>query len=61
MEYQFSDGLKNLQPSVIREILKYASGSSVISLAAGNPSPEAFPVEKVANISQKLCFLNFSV
>ena len=54
MEYQFSDGLKNLQPSVIREILKYASGSSVISLAAGNPSPEAFPVEKVAGISNKL-------
>ncbi len=54
MEYQFSEGLKNLQPSAIREILKYASGSSIISLAAGNPSPEAFPSEKVAEISNRL-------
>ena len=54
MQYNFSDGLKNLNPSVIREILKYAAGTSVISLAAGNPSPEAFPTEAVARISERL-------
>ena len=54
MEYNFSDGLKSLNPSVIREILKYAAGTSVISLAAGNPSPDAFPTEAVARISERL-------
>jgi len=54
MDYKFSDGLKSLNPSVIREILKYAAGTSVISLAAGNPSPEAFPTEAVARISERL-------
>ncbi|MBR3289521.1 MAG: PLP-dependent aminotransferase family protein [Clostridia bacterium] len=54
MEYTFSEGLKNLNPSVIREILKYAAGTSVISLAAGNPSPDAFPTEAVARISERI-------
>lgn len=58
MEYNFSNGLKSLKPSAIREILKYAAGTSVISLAAGNPSPEAFPVEKVAAITNKILVEN---
>ena len=54
MDYHFSDGLRDLSPSAIREILKYASGSDIISFAAGNPSPEAFPVDVVADISDKI-------
>ena len=36
MEYKFSEGFSNLQPSVIREILK--SSGDTIPLAAGNPA-----------------------
>ena len=54
MEYTFSQRVMTLQPSAIREIFKYAADPSVISLSAGNPAPEAFPVEAVREISQKL-------
>ncbi len=54
MEYQFSNRVSNLKPSAIREIFKYASDPEVISLSAGNPSPEAFPTEAVAEISAEI-------
>lgn len=54
MEYKFSDKVTSLQPSAIREILKFTSTPGVISFAAGNPAPEAFPTEKVAEISAEL-------
>ncbi len=54
MNYVFSDGLRDLQPSAIREILKYASVPGVVALSAGNPAPEAFPVDAIAAISEKL-------
>ena len=38
----FSDRIKSLQPSAIREILKFTADPNVISFAAGNPAPEAF-------------------
>ncbi len=54
MEYNFADAVKTLNPSAIREILKYAADPEVVSLSAGNPSPEAFPVAKIAEISAKV-------
>ena len=48
MDYKFSKGVSSLQPSVIREILKTSAGS--IPLAAGNPAPDAFPVDDVKKI-----------
>lgn len=51
MEYTFSDRVQALKPSAIREIFKYAADPSVVSLSAGNPSPEAFPVKEIAEIS----------
>lgn len=54
MDYIFSDKVSSLQPSVIREILKFTSDPEVISLAAGNPAPEAFPVKEIAGITAKL-------
>lgn len=54
MNYTFSDGLRDLQPSAIREILKYAGVPGVVALSAGNPAPEAFPVEAIAQISERL-------
>ncbi len=54
MNYQFSEKVSHLQASAIREILKFTSVPGVISFAAGNPAPEAFPVKAVREISEKL-------
>ena len=52
MEYKISDKMVNIKPSAIREIFKSLSDPSVISFAAGNPSPEAFPVEQISELSK---------
>lgn len=54
MEYTFSDRVSNLRPSAIREIFKYAADPEVVSLSAGNPSPDAFPVKEIAYISAEI-------
>jgi len=54
MEYKFSERVKNLKPSAIREIFKYAADPTVISLSAGNPSPETFPTKEIGEISANL-------
>lgn len=51
MNIKFSDRISSLQPSAIREILKVTQDPSVISFAAGNPSPESFPVDDMARIA----------
>lgn len=47
----FSDRVSGLQPSAIREILKFTADPEVISFAAGNPAPEAFPTDIIARLS----------
>ncbi len=54
MEYKFSERTNNLKPSAIREIFKYAADPTVVSLSAGNPSPDAFPVKELEEISARL-------
>ncbi len=54
MEYRFSDKISTLQPSAIREILKATSDPSIIPLAAGNPAPDAFPVDEVREITERV-------
>lgn len=49
--YHFSDPVRDLKPSAIREIFKYAADPQVVSLSAGNPAPEAFPAERIAAIT----------
>ena len=49
MEYFFSDKIRNLKPSAIREIFKYAADPAVVSLSAGNPAPDAFPTYTAAD------------
>ena len=51
MEYYFSDKLKALKPSAIREIFKSLGDPEMISFAAGNPSPLSFPTDALAKIS----------
>ncbi len=49
-----SNKVAGIQPSAIREILKFTSDPEVISFAAGNPAPEAFPTKEIANITAEL-------
>ena len=59
MNYTFSDAFQNLKPSAIREIFKSLTDPSIISFAAGNPSPESFPTEELAKLSADI-FANAS-
>ena len=54
MNTVFSDKTKDLAPSAIREIFKSLTDPEMISFAAGNPSPQSFPVEKMSLISQDI-------
>ncbi|MEG1819938.1 MAG: PLP-dependent aminotransferase family protein [Oscillospiraceae bacterium] len=54
MEYNFANRISGLAPSAIREILKFTSDPEVISFAAGNPAPEAFPIEEAKIITKKI-------
>ena len=54
MEYQMSDRILGVKPSAIREILKMSSDPSVIAFSAGNPAPEAFPVNIIKEIVEDI-------
>lgn len=54
MEFTFSNKISSLQPSAIREILKATSDPAIIPLAAGNPAPDAFPVDEVLAIAKDI-------
>ena len=60
MNYTFSDAFQSLKPSAIREIFKSLTDPTIISFAAGNPSPESFPTEELARLSADI-FANSSV
>lgn len=50
----FSNKVAGLAPSAIREILKFTADPEVISFAAGNPAPEAFPVDTIRKLSDEI-------
>ena len=55
MQFQYSDRIKDIRPSAIREILKYAATHpGVIALSTGSPSNEAVPVEELREISTRI-------
>lgn len=54
MNYTFSDKVKDMKPSAIREIFKSLADPNVISFAAGNPSPLSFPVEKMHSVAEEI-------
>lgn len=54
MEYPLADRVRSLSPSAIREILKYSADPEVVPFSAGNPAPDAFPVEALRDISAKV-------
>ena len=51
MAITISDHMSKMKPSAIREIFKSLGTPGAISFAAGNPAPESFPVEALAEIS----------
>lgn len=51
MDYRISDKFVNMKPSAIREIFKSLGKPGAISFAAGNPSPESFPIDQMREIS----------
>lgn len=51
MPITVSDKMKNMKPSAIREIFKSLGTPGAISFAAGNPAPESFPVDAIADIA----------
>lgn len=54
MDYKFTESVVGLAPSAIREILKYSGVPGMISFAAGNPSPEAFPADDIKRITENI-------
>lgn len=52
MELKISQRMAAMQPSAIREIFKNMTDPSIIPFAGGNPSPDAFPVKELENISR---------
>ena len=50
----FSDRMKNIPESFIREILKVSSKPEMISFAGGLPNPNFFPVEKIAAAAESV-------
>ena len=54
MSLIFSERIESMQPSAIREILKMTADPNLISFAAGNPAPEAFPTDAFAKITASI-------
>ena len=54
MNFEFSNKVKDLKPSAIREIFKSLTDPSVISFAAGNPSPLSFPADKLKELANEI-------
>ncbi|MCL2014105.1 MAG: PLP-dependent aminotransferase family protein [Oscillospiraceae bacterium] len=54
MNFKFADRVDDLKASFIREVLKSTGKGGAIPLAAGNPSPDAFPSKDIHQIAAKI-------
>lgn len=52
MNIQYAERMKHLKASEIRELLKVAEDSDIISFGGGLPAPELFPLEEIKQVSQ---------
>ena len=50
MNFRFSQLVGYMKPSEIRELLKFASSPSLISLGGGMPNPDTFPIDEIQEI-----------
>lgn len=51
---RFAHRVSSMSGSIIREILKLAEQSQIISFAGGFPSPDSFPVTQIAELTAEL-------
>lgn len=58
IQTKFSDKVKDLEASAIREIFKLLDKPGIISFAGGAPDPELFPCEALAEAAQKVLLNN---
>jgi 2-aminoadipate transaminase len=58
IESMFSERVKGLKGSAIREIFKVLQNADMISFAGGNPAPETFPTKELAQIAQDILLGN---
>ncbi|MBP1577036.1 MAG: PLP-dependent aminotransferase family protein [Oscillospiraceae bacterium] len=54
MQYTISDNMSGVQGSIIRELFKLAKDPNMIAFGGGNPSPETFPVDEIAEITAQV-------
>ncbi|GAB6108529.1 aminotransferase-like domain-containing protein [Fusibacter bizertensis] len=54
MEHLYSNRVRQLKASEIREILKLTQQPDIISFAGGLPAPELFPIEEMKVVTQKV-------
>ncbi len=52
--YRISDKFVDMKPSAIREIFKSLGTPGSVSFAAGNPSPDSFPVAEIKKIADDI-------
>ncbi len=57
----FSDRITGIKASEIREIFKLLGQKDIISLAGGNPAPESFPADALAEIAHDIIKNNSAV
>jgi len=50
----FAERFEGVSGSAIREIFKLLANPNIISFAGGNPSPDSFPKEKLAEIAKRV-------
>jgi len=50
----YSQSIKGMKKSTIRELLKLVNNKDIISFAGGLPSPESFPIEELKGIIAKM-------
>lgn len=54
MEFKYSNKVKQMKPSIIRELLKQMSDPQLISFAGGNPAADSFPADSIRKFSDEL-------
>lgn len=58
MEFEFSNRIKNVKASAIREILKMMNNPDIISFGGGNPASDAFPIDVIKEVSNDILNTN---
>ena len=54
MSWTLAQRAHRMNPSVLRELLKVTEQPGIINLAGGLPSPQTFPIEAIAQATQKV-------